>query len=95
MYENFLDNIWNVISRLQNQTKFVIHLNRGGGFLSHVNGIQLTDSRGIVKKEIRNEIIELLKNDYPDCKVEYMETNSSYNGDILESVIVIDWSEKG
>jgi len=90
MYENFLDNIWRIISRLYNQTRYVIDLN---GYFSHCNGISVRDEKGILKKEIRHEFMELLKNEYPGCKVEYMETKSSYNENVLESVIIIDWTE--
>lgn len=46
---------------------------------------------GWFTESFRNEFIEFLKEEFPECSVEYIETKG-YEGKVVEAVFIIDWS---
>ena len=43
-------------------------------------------------EDIANDVIEKLREAFPDCLIEYRET-TSMDGRVIESGILVDWSE--
>ena len=39
----------------------------------------------------RLDLVTILEKEYPDCKIQYVET-VGYGGEIIQRIIVIDWS---
>ena len=77
-YDRLLALVWSYLSRvaIEGKTKFVYF---------------------IPEYEVRNkdfvseEFVEILKNEYPDCLINYTET-TGVNGNIIERALTIDWS---
>lgn len=78
LYDNLLAGIWeNVRHETQHgKTKNV----------SLLSEQQLRNSNFV-----SGEFVEILKNEYPDCSINYIET-TGVSGNIIERAITIDWS---
>ena len=73
--------------------------------LKHIwDGVRLEAQKGkpkhiflLLEQQLRNtkfasgEFVEILKNEYPDCSINYIET-TGVSGNIIERALTIDWS---
>ena len=94
IFDRFLQVIWEAIKTEAEagKTKYVFKINN--------NYIQIMSHRVNIPSQLQNpvdillfitEFIEVLKKEYIDCKIEYVETKG-YEDKVIEQLIVIDWS---
>lgn len=87
MFDRFLQVIWDNIKQEAEagKTKYVFKITN---YTIHMLP-QLQDPVNMIL--FINEFIEILKKEYIDCKIEYVETKG-YEDKVIEQLIVIDWS---
>ena len=90
-FDRLLQLIWMDIKREAEggKTKYVfkINNNRWNGNIQNLPQLQ----NPINMMLFITEFIEVLKKEYIDCKIEYVETKG-YEDKVIEQLIVIDWS---
>ena len=86
----FLQDLWNKLHKhleRNRETKYVIKL---GPHLTSLTRFQ-PENPIILNKEVLDELIEILKKEYPGVDFTYNET-AGYDGNIIERLIVMEWS---
>jgi hypothetical protein len=98
IFQQFLQQLW---SKLQlhfgtKQTTYAIKMQNGGNgwdnrLLNFIEIISPNQQKYETNKEGVEELITILKQEYPGVDFTYKET-TGYDGTILERVIIMDWS---
>lgn len=86
--ESFLNELWTKLKSdvfTTKQTQYVINLKKNYS-VSNMTYYSIETN-----KEFVEELINILKKEYPGVDFSYKET-VGYSGNILESVIIMDWS---
>jgi hypothetical protein len=90
LFDALLDTIWQGVFQCTQarQTKYIFNMEHCKP--SHF-GIHYLFPYGNVSDAFRCELMDILKKEYPECYIHYVET-VGYVGNIVERLIVIDWS---
>jgi len=88
-FDRVLLTLWQDLKRLLLTPRSVSPSN----IRNHIINLQPSEFRHtiVLTETLITELIEVLKTEYPDVDFTYKET-TGYNGNILERIIIMDWS---
>ena len=88
-FDRVLITLWTDLKRLLLTPRIVYPSN----ISNHIINLQTPAFRDtiVLTETLITELIEVLKTEYPDVDFTYKET-IGYNGNILERIIIMDWS---